>query len=645
MCGISGILHENGAHDIADQIRAMNSVQVHRGPDDAGIWLGGQGSLRIGLGCTRLKVIDLSEQGHMPMLSSDRNFVITYNGEVYNFREIRQELADCGYEFRSTSDTEVILNAYRHWGPKCLHRLNGMFALAIWNETDQSLFLARDRLGVKPMYYNFSNGRIAFASELKALRQIGVQATIDWEALDIFFAFRVIPNPFTIYKDFRKLPPGHYLVFQNGLHTIQQYWDVTGPVGVAPNDSNENLCAAAIREKLFALVEDAVRLRMVSDVPIGLLLSGGIDSGIVASLMAQYSSKPVKTFTIGFPDSKESGSIYDESKNAQATANFIGSNHRHLSLNAQEVIDSIPTVLDHCDEPFATSALIPAYLVSRLAREDVTVALSGDGPDEIFAGYRAYLLKSLAEIYTALPAALRRSVIEPALFSWNSSDTTTLRRQIRRAQRFLLSMKFNETDRFFHLTNKFLDVMPESVYSNERIFSAEAAKQLFRSYYENAHFATDPINRMLYVDTKIKLVDHILMKVDLMSMKNSLEVRTPFLDYRIVELAFRLPGAMKLKYFQKKRLLKKTFRRILPQHLFHKPKRGFEVPVGRWFKKELRDLFWDTVAAPQTGGGILNDSLIEQLYREHCAERRDHSDKLWMIFTLRWWSKRNGFTL
>jgi asparagine synthase (glutamine-hydrolysing) len=650
MCGITGLVTTNGEPINQAVLEAMTERLRHRGPDDGGVWLGGGGRVRAGLGARRLSIIDLSARGHMPMASADGRFWITYNGEVYNFKEIRRELERAGSAFRSDTDTEVVLQAYARWGPECLHRFNGMFAFAVWDERERELFVARDRLGVKPLYYATWNDHFGFASEIKALLEHdGVPRELDWEALDLYLTFRVIPHPYTIFKAVRKLAPGCYLVWKDGRLREQVYWDVFGRVNGAGGDEPQSHGGApshngnlgSIKRDLFELVEDAVRLRLVADVPLGVLLSGGIDSSVVATLMSRLSGSRIKTFTLGFLEAKGALHGYDESASARRTAEYLGSEHHELLATAELVRDIIPEVLDHCDEPFATSSVLPTYLISKLARASVTVALSGDGPDEIFAGYRAYLLEPLADIYMRVPKLFRKGFFEPAVFGLRASDASPLARSIRRTQRFVRALDGGPAERFFRLTNKFNDVPAESIYDPAfRVLSLNLAEQMYRGYYEEPRLAEDHINPMLYVDSKIKLADHILTKVDVTSMKVGLEVRSPFLDYRVVERAFRVPGKLKVNWFRKKHLLRETFRHILPPHLLKLPKTGFEIPVSEWLKHELREIFLDTVARP-AGGGVLNDAMIAELYTEHCQNRRDHSEKLWILFVLRWWARKN----
>jgi asparagine synthase (glutamine-hydrolysing) len=655
MCGISGVAATGDSAVARDLLEAMNERLRHRGPDDGGVWLGRAGDVRVGLAARRLSIIDLSPRGHMPMTSADGRFTITYNGEVYNFRELRRELESHGHTFRSDTDTEVVLNAYAQWGAECLHRLNGMFAFAVWDGRERELFVARDRLGVKPLHYAEWGGRFAFASEMKALLEdASLPRDIDWDALDLYLTFRVIPHPYTIFKSVRKLAPGHYLIWKDGRLSERAYWDVFGRAngaegnGHAPNGHarrNGNASVASIKRELFELVEDAVRMRLVSDVPLGVMLSGGIDSSVVAGLMARNSGSRIKTFTLGFLGAKGALQGYDESSSARRTAEFLGSEHHELLATAELVRDTIPEALDHCDEPFATSSVIPTFLVSKLARDSVTVALSGDGPDEIFAGYRAYLLEPLAGVYMRVPRLLRKGLFEPAVLGLPASDSSPLLRNIRRTQRFVRALDRVPSERFFRLTNKFYDVPAGSVYDPSfRVLSLDLAERALRDYYEESRLGGDLINSMLYVDSKIKLADHILTKVDLMSMKVGLEVRSPFLDYRVVEAAFRIPGRLKINWFRKKHLLRETFKHVLPRHLLSLPKKGFEIPVSEWLKRELRETFLDTIAPP-AGGGVLNDALIERLYSEHCQNKRDHSEKLWILFVLRRWARRNGIRL
>lgn len=652
MCGICGIVRLDSQQLDLSTLESMTERLRHRGPDDGGVWVSSHDDVQVGMGSRRLSILDLSPRGHMPMSNHDRSLWIVYNGEVYNFQTIRRELERDGFAFHSNTDTEVILHAYEKWGTDCLHKLNGMFAFAIWNERDHSLFVARDRLGVKPLYYSLWGKQFAFASEIKALMEHPeVPRDLDLDALDLYLTFRIIPQPYTIFKSIRKLAPGHYLVFKNGQLAQEEYWDVlnNGPVGNGRIAHNANGAhkhnAVAEKVELRRLLEDAVRLRLISDVPVGLLLSGGIDSTIIATLMARLAGSRIKTFTLGLRNTNGTSAVYDEAFAARRTAKLLGTEHHELLLTPEVTQASIPTVLDQCDEPFGTSSAIPTYLVSKLARENVTVALSGDGADEIFAGYRAYLLESLANVYLQIPRVFRKTLIEPLVFSLHSPDASFTTRSIRRGQRLLRSLDGVPSERFFRLTDKFHDVPPESIYRSEaRLRSHDLGKEIFQRYYDEPMLGQDSINRMLYVDSKMKLADHILTKVDLMSMKVSLEVRTPFLDYRVAELAFSLPGNEKLNRLRKKHFLRETFRELLPPHVFRRAKRGFEIPVGNWFKQELREMFLDTVAPPP-GGGLLNDESIQQLYREHCRNERDHGDKLWILFALRWWARKNQVSI
>jgi asparagine synthase (glutamine-hydrolysing) len=654
MCGISGLITTDGEPIDRSVLEQMTERLRHRGPDDGGIWIGGGGDVQVGLGNRRLSIIDLSPRGHMPMASPDGRLQITFNGEIYNFKEIRRELEALGYAFQSGTDTEVVLHSYAEWGAECLHRFNGMFALAIWDQRERTLFIARDRLGVKPLHYSTWGRVFTFASEMKSLlAHPALPRELDLDALDLYLTFRVIPHPYTIFKSIRKLAPGHYLVWKDGCVSEHAYWDVFGRTRIeegngrlsANGHERRNGSVASIKRELYDLVEDAVKLRLVSDVPLGVMLSGGIDSSVVASLMARHSGSRVKTFTLGFLEAKGALHAYDESATARQTAEYLGSEHHELMATSDLVRDNIPAALDHCDEPFATSSVIPTFLISKLARADVTVALSGDGPDEIFAGYRAYLLEPLAGIYSRVPRLLRKGLLEPAILSLPASDTSPLMRNIRRTQRFMRALEGAPAERFFRLTNKFNDVPAREIYDPSfRVLSLEMANQLYRRYYEESRLDADFINPMLYVDSKIKLADHILTKVDLMSMKVGLEVRSPFLDYRVVELAFRIPGKLKINWFRKKHLLRETFKHLLPKHLLSLPKTGFEIPVSEWLKHELRELFLDTVAEP-VGGGVFNNAMIERLYKEHCQNKRDHSEKLWILFVLRWWARKNQIKL
>lgn len=630
MCGIVGWIT---SQPIPEEIleKMVHSLH-HRGPDDQGWWQGSVRNIHCALGSTRLSILDLSPQGHMPMATEDQRYWIVYNGEVYNFREIREHLKKEGYRFRSKTDTEVILKAYQAWGKGMVSRLWGMFAFAIWDNVEGTLFLARDRMGKKPLYFARWDANFSFASEIKALYPIpGFPKDIDLKALYFYLMFRMVPAPYSIYQTIKKLPQGCYGFWKEGSWEIHRYWDI--PLG--ENNPYHGLPLQEKERLLWDLLDDAVKRRTIADVPLGALLSSGIDSTLISHFLTHHLSEPLKTFTIGV----QGMASYDESRIAEKTAKRLGTDHHTLILSPTELQESFQTVLAHMDEPVGSSSFIPTYWVSKLAREYVTVALSGDGPDEIFGGYRAYLLESFYKIARFFP-----SWVKGAVAHLPASDGSLIGRFIRRIQRGFGTLRAPREDRFFHLTHKFQDYPLRQILKDGPLPSFEKeGKELFSQLLQRCS-AEDPINQMLYVDTKLKLADHILYKVDLMSMMVSLEVRCPFLDHRIVELAFSLPGPLKVHGFQKKYFLKKVFHPCLPRHVVHKPKRGFEIPVGEWLKGPLKKLFEDVVFANHKNT-VFSLPALEKLFQEHLSGKRDHGEKLYILFALKSWAHYHHVTL
>ncbi len=532
MCGICGKIDLTGKAVPQALLRSMTESFAYRGPDDEGFFFEGP----VGLGHRRLSIIDLSPSGRQPMSNEDQTLWLVFNGEIYDFAETRKELVSRGHSLKSHTDTETVLHLYEEEGVACLKHLNGMFSFALWDARLQRLWLARDRLGKKPLVYYWDGKRLLFASEIKAiLRDPEVPREIDFEALDLYLTLNYIPATWTIFKNIRKLLPGHYLLLEKGKLSIQSYWDIPvnegEPEVPSPSDPVQwNQC----KERLRALLDASVRRRLIADVPLGAFLSGGIDSSIIVALMARHSSRPVKTFSIGYKDLPS----FDETRYAREVATFNGTEHYEFKLGYKDILDAFPKVLDHFDEPFADSSAVPTYIVSRETKRHVTVALSGDGGDELFAGYRMYLGEYWAKHYARIPGVLRENVIAPFIQSLPDARDKPSLELIRRAKKFLRGMSLSFPERFcgwreifpFSMRRKLLRRPPDRNFYLDLIRQAVEEKK--------GLFPEDGINLMLYLDVKGLLPGDMLTKVDRMSMANSLEVRVPFLDYTLVQYVF-----------------------------------------------------------------------------------------------------------
>jgi len=629
MCGICGLFDLNRAVDM-DLLTEMGGSLRHRGPDDGDFHT----DSAIGLGHRRLSIIDL-DAGRQPIFNEDGTLAIVFNGEIYNFNELRGELQASGHVFRTRSDTEVIVHLYEEHGYGCLNRLEGMFAFAIWDCRKKELFLARDRFGIKPLVYYYDGGRFVFSSEIKSiLRDSRIPREFNYTAFDDYLTFNYIPAPATIYKNIMKLEPGHFLTVKardgNMCLGKKRYYDV------ADITCDTGIPLEEAKERLRSALEESVRNHMISDVPIGAFLSGGIDSSIIVGLMSRFLDRPVETFSIGF----DGHDLFDETGYARQVSKFNNTEHHEIKLDHNDMLDAIPEVLDNLDEPFSDWSIFPTYLVSRETGRHVKVALSGDGADEVFGGYRKHLGEYLAKYYMKVPKHLRQNAIEPLLNLLPDSHDSLPLEYLRRAKRFVSGISDSQAERHF----KWME-----------IFTADSKKELLSPHhYRNGHdpmdaitelcgrYDGDPLNRILYTDLMFCLPYDMLAKVDSMSMLNSLEVRVPYLDRNLVELAFSLKGNMKLNGLRRKFILVETFKDILPPGLHKRPKQGFDIPIGDWFKKDLRDLFFSVVNEKSAeGNGLFNFNSIKRIYDSHCSNTRDHSKELLNIFVFQWWFNKN----
>ena len=620
MCGIAGLTYLDRGHIVTEQqVRKMCSVITHRGPDDEGI-LARQ---NVGIGMRRLSIIDLVS-GRQPISNEDGSLWIVFNGEIYNHIELRKELESRGHQFKTKCDTEAILHAYEEFGESCPAKLNGMFGFAIVDFKRNTLFLARDRVGIKPLYYYRDAEKLVFASELKSLLEIeGIPREIDLEALDNFLTFEYIPAPRSIFKNIAKLPAGHSLLLRDGQIEVKEYWDVRFDEQAR---SEEDLC-----EELQDLLRDAVRIRLMSDVPLGAFLSGGIDSSSIVALMSQEMDRPARTFSIGFKESS-----YNESSYARTIANHFDTEHQEFCIEPNAV-DLTEKLLAHLDEPFGDFSIFPTYLVSKMAREYVTVALSGDGGDELFAGYDTYIANRIGMAYGKLPHSLRNGMIGPLLD--RLPPTEKKKGLINRAKRFHEGAKLPADLRhtrwmiFMQAAEKGLLYSPGVQQQLDRY----DPHTFIRKHFRKAN-TPDDLNRQLYVDIKTYLVDDILVKVDRMSMASSLEARVPFLDHRVVEFSARVQSNMKLRGSTTKYLLKKTMGSLLPEQILHRGKEGFSIPIKNWLKSELQPLMQDVLAADKIKQqGFFDAGYVERLKSEHLCGKENHSHRLWALMVFGVW--------
>jgi asparagine synthase (glutamine-hydrolysing) len=565
------------------------------------------------------------------MCNEDGTVWIVFNGEIYNFQPLRRQLIQKGHRFRSESDTEVILHLYEEEGLQSVERLSGMFAFALWDQRKERLWLCRDRLGIKPLVYFWDGKSLSFASEIKAiLADPSLDKKIDFEALGLYLRLNYIPAPWTIFKNIQKLMPGQFLVYENGRVEKSKYWKP--PDTDRKIDKSESF--SSIKKELYRLSRQAVERRLIADVPLGAFLSGGIDSSIVVGLMAELMDRPVKTFSIGYKDLP----FYDESDYAKEVAAFHRTDHHEYRLSYKEVLDAIPEVLDDFDEPFADSSAIPTYIVSRETRREVTVALSGDGADELFAGYRKYSGEFWHRYYSRLPRKLRESVLKPMFAHLPRSRSRKVFEYLRRADKFVQGAHDSQADRVWAWREIFSQELACNILVpdlREKI-RMDKAEELTASGLGGFH--SDPINRMLQLDVSGSLPDDMLNKVDRMSMRHALEVRVPFLDHELVEFAFWIPGDLKLHRGRRKYILIETFKNLLPQRIQKRPKWGFEVPISSWLKKELKPLV-DRYLSPERirSQGIFDPDAVQHLAAFHISGKREMGWQLWNLIVFGHW--------
>ncbi|HKP97227.1 MAG TPA: asparagine synthase (glutamine-hydrolyzing) [Fibrobacteria bacterium] len=612
MCGIAGYLLTSGnAESKRPVLEAMCDLIRHRGPDGSGVEFRGQ----AGLGHRRLSIIDLAG-GAQPMSTADGSLTVVFNGEIYNFPELRRELEGKGHSFRTGSDTEVLLHGYHAFGDALPGKLNGMFAFALWDARRKRLLAGRDRLGKKPFYFHSSPDRFLFASEMKSiLAEPAVPRRIDPRAVDAFFSFGYIPAPETIFRDVCKLRPGHQLVWEDGRVTVSQYWDV------AYRPDPDCRTEEDYVDKLEVLLTAAVKRRLMSEVPLGAFLSGGVDSSTIVGLMAKLSGEPVRTFTVGFAERE-----FSEAGDALLVSKAFGTRHNEQFIKP-DALSILPSLVWHFDEPFGDSSAVPTFYVSQAARREVTVILSGDGGDELFAGYNSYHLRNRYEGFKAIPAPLRRAFMGAAarMLPWNAPGRNLLRR-------IGALEAYDRGD-----VPELFPPIKEALYAPEWAEAAAGADPAgYLRYWGNA--PAGGLSRLQYLDTKVYLPEDILMKVDRMSMANSLETRAPLLDYTVAEFAASIPPEMHTRDGRGKYILRKMASRFLPPHVLAKKKQGFAIPREKWFQGELKDFARGTLTSERfRARGYFRPDRVEAILRDHAAGRKDYGMWIWCLLNFEFW--------
>lgn len=667
MCGICGLAwnSSNSAVSLPEALRMTNVLQ-HRGPDDAWLFDSRYGMVRTFdeaaalnqrpvnesngpgafLGHRRLSIIDLSG-GRQPLSNEDGSIWVAFNGEIYNYKELRDQLIAKGHQFTTSSDTEVIVHLYEERGHECVHELRGMFAIAIWDSRRERLFLARDRLGKKPLVYRHDGQRLAFASELKSLLQIsGAPREVDPEAVNLYLAYQYVPHPHSILKGYAKLPPAHWAIYENGNLRVERYWHPPYEPGSSaellssPEDESTSEFAGSERwsaqqwqRKLRETLTEAVRLRMRSDVPLGAFLSGGIDSTIISGLMQEQSTTPVHTFSIGFPVKR-----FDEREYARAASQHLGTQHHEMVVEPA-ALSILPKLIWHYDEPFSDSSAIPTMYLSELTRREVTVSLSGDGGDELFCGYERYKAVKLATMFDRLPWPIRKLMTSPL---WQKLPARADRPSLRRkAKRFAAAYGQPPERRYMRWVCIFDDKLRNELLHPD--FAAQLGQHDPTSFLEECYRecpSRDFITRTTCTDVLSYLPCDIMNKVDIASMAYALECRCPFLDQRVVELAARMPIELKLHGQQGKQILIDTFRDLLPESIQHRGKMGFGVPLDHWFRNELKPLLADVLLDPRSlQRGWFRPEAVQQLCNDHFSGKLDQSYRLWNLLVFELWQQ------
>lgn len=624
MCGIVGIVNVGRRGVDRSVIERMNGAIVHRGPDDDGFYI----NENVGLAMRRLSIIDLAH-GRQPIHNADRSKWIVFNGEIYNYQELRADLEKQGDSFYTNSDTEVIVHLYDRYGADCLKHLRGMFAFAIWDERARELFIARDRVGKKPLLYSHRpNGDLIFGSEFQALLEHpDISRNVDFQAIDAYLSYMCVPAPLTAFKEIRKLEPGHWLKWKDGRIESCRYW--------LPDFSKKiKLSEIEAIEETTRILRESTRLRLISEVPLGAFLSGGVDSSTVVALMAQESRSPVKTFSIGFEEQD-----FSELKYARRVAEHVGAEH-HEFIVRPDALDVLPTLVEHYGEPYADSSAIPTYYVAKETRRHVTVALNGDGGDESFAGYERYAAMLAAEAYRRWPGFIRKPLLEWPISLFPVSEIK--RSTVRSAKRFLQAVPLQKNERYFQWMSVFGASTKSGLYTSEFAAGVSEAKAIgyIDHWFDQAN-GSGLLDAALLTDQMTYLPNDLLVKVDIASMANSLEARSPFLDHKVIEFAASLPEKIKMWRLRPKSLLKKVASTLVPSDVVYRRKMGFGVPISSWFRGEMREFVRATLLSERSlKRGIIREEVLKQYVDEHIKGERDHGSQIWTLLMLELWFQR-----
>ncbi len=624
MCGIVGITNANSRPVERGILEKMNQAILHRGPDDDGFYV----HENIGLAMRRLSIIDVAG-GKQPIYNQDKTTCIVFNGEIYNFQELREDLEKQGDSFYTHSDTEVILHLYDRYGADCVQHLRGMFAFAIWDERDKSLFIARDRIGKKPLLYSHQpNGDLIFGSEFRALLEHpAISREVDYEAIHHYLSYMCVPAPLTAYKRIRKLEPAHWLRWKDGEIKTQRYWlpDFQHKIKISEQEAEE---------ETLRLLREATRMRMISEVPVGAFLSGGVDSSTIVALMAEESSTPVKTFSIGFEEQD-----FSELKYAKQVAQHIGSEH-HEFIVKPDALEVLPTLIEHYGEPYADDSALATYYVARETRKHVTVALNGDGGDESFAGYERYFAMQMAEKYHKIPKPVREIFIENAVKLLPASELK--RSRARDIKRFLQAASLPTVERYLNWSSAFTRAAKAELYDEnfKREVAGHETSDFLATWFARGN-GIGIADKAMFTDQQTNLPNQLLVKVDIASMAVSLEARSPFLDHKVIEFAAALPEKLKLKGTEPKALLKKVASRLVPREVLYRRKMGFGVPVGHWMRNEMQGFVRETLLGERSlKRGLFRPEQLTRIVEQHVSGQKDHYLHLWTLLMLELWFQR-----
>lgn len=612
MCGFVGRINFDKRKGIDKaMIKSMCDTITHRGPDDEGYFI----KENVGLGHRRLSIIDLNT-GHQPIFNEDGSIVIVFNGEIYNFPELRKDLLSKGHDFKTKTDTEVIVHLYEEYHESCLQKLNGMFSFALWDDKNEKLFLARDRIGIKPLQYYYDNEKIVFASELKAIiKDYSIPRRVDGNSIDQYLSYGYIPCPSSIFKKVKKLLPGNYIVVERGEIKVKQYWNIRYEYQYNRSDEEDT-------ENIIDILRSSVKMRLISDVPLGAFLSGGIDSSAVVGLMSQVSNQKIKTFTIGFNEDD-----YNELNDARLIAKEFNTEH-YEEIVKPDSIKLLPELIWYYDEPFADSSAIPTYYVSKHASEHVKVALSGDGGDELFAGYLRYLTSDRDKLFLKLPDLLRCNLL---------GTIGRIMPKSFKAKNYFNYISLDDEKRYLSKVGCFSENRKNELYTDEFSNSIKPRKLDYFSEVMEQDLQT----QYLYFDSKTYLPDDILVKVDKASMCRSLEVRVPILDYRLIEYSATIPPNKKIQGNNQKKIFKKALKHLLPDSVFTKKKHGFGVPLEHWFRNELKDFAYDALLSRNASErGYFKMPQVRYILDEHQKGSRDNSFFIWALLVLELWHKQ-----